>query len=209
MKLASPLAIASPALSTSNDRAFEALTGWRDRGDQSAASRLVHELSPLMHHVAARSLPFPWMAEDAVQTAWMKFFRSLDSFDPRTPLAAWVVLILKRVCANALRGLSRQRLVAFDELPEPVSEVAAAMPVEDQQESREILNRVLDAISRLPVTDRVIVDSLLLDDLPAAEVARRTGLKAGAVRTRACRIRSHLRSMDQRARTSSLHEPAA
>lgn len=164
----------------------------------------------MMHRVAQRSLPCAWMAEDAVQTAWMKLFRALDSFDPRTPLAAWAVMIVKRVCANVLRGIARQRSVALDDVSEPEINIAAAtMPPGDQRDSRELLNHVLKAVSRLSLTDRVIVHSFLLDDLPAAEVARRTGLKAGAVRTRACRIRSQLRSMDRHARASHRHEPAA
>lgn len=40
---------------------------WRDHQDWDAAHRLVRDLSPLMHHIAVRSLSFPWMAEEAVQ----------------------------------------------------------------------------------------------------------------------------------------------
>lgn len=207
MKLASPTP-STPSPGT--DPVIDAMVGWRDRRDQDAALRLVRELSPLMHRVAQRSLPCAWMAEDAVQTAWMKLFRALDSFDPRTPLAAWAVMIVKRVCANVLRGLARQHSVAFDDVPEPEIEIAAAtMPFDDQQDSRDVLHHVLEAVSHLSLTDRVIVHSFLLNDVPAAEVARRTGLNAGAVRTRACRIRSHLRSMDPRSRASHRHEPAA
>lgn len=186
------------------------MAGWRDRRDQDAALRLVREISPLMHGVALRSLPFSWMAEDAVQTAWLKFFRSLESFDARTPLSAWAVMIVKRVCWNMRRGLARQSAMAFDDVADPEIEIAAAtMPFDDQQDSRDVLHHVLEAVSHLSLTDRVIVHSFLLNDVPAAEVARRTGLNAGAVRTRACRIRSHLRSMDPRSRASHRHEPAA
>lgn len=179
---------------TAVDPSIATMVAWRDRRDQTAAVRLVRELSPQMHRVALRSLPFAWMAEDAVQTAWMKLFRSLDSFDPRIPLSAWALMIVNRVCWNIRRGVDRQRTVAWDELPELEIELAAAiMPCEDQPDHREMLRQVMTEVARLSHTDRLIVNSFLLDDQPAAEVARRTGLKVGAVRTRACRLRSRLR----------------
>ena len=193
--------------STGSDQVFEAMTRWRERRDQGAALQLVRELSPLMHRVALRSLPCAWMAEDAVQTAWMKFFRSLDSFDRRIPVSAWAVVIVKRVCSNMLRTLSRQRFIAFDDVAEAEFEVAVATPLsEDQQDQRELLKQVMKTLSSLSLTDRVIVNCLLLDDIPASEVARRTGLNAGAVRTRACRIRSHLRGAKRRALAMDRHE---
>lgn len=189
--------LASPSLSNSSaktDPSLDAMLGWRDRRDQTAAMRLVRELSPQMHRVALRSLPVAWMAEDAVQTAWMKLFRSLDSFDPRVPVSAWALMIVNRVCWNLRRGLQRQRMVAWDDLPEPEIELAVAtLPTEERPDHREMLRQVMAEVARLSHTDRLIVNSFLLDDQPAAEVARRTGLNVGAVRTRACRLRTRLR----------------
>ena len=53
------------------DLALQALCDWRDRRDEKAARRLVSQLSPLMRGIALRALRCPWMAEDALQTAWL------------------------------------------------------------------------------------------------------------------------------------------
>lgn len=176
------------------DALLEAMVGWRDREDQGDASRLVRELSPLMHRVALHSLPCAWMAEDAVQTAWMKLFRSLEKFDARVPLSAWAVMIVKGVCSNMLRSLARHPMAAWDELNEQDTERAVSSGGgELRLQQRERLRFLLEAVSKLNGTDRLIVTSFLLDGHPPAVVAKRTGLSAGAVRTRACRIRSRLR----------------
>lgn len=100
------------------DPALEALCGWRERRDEKAARRLVSQLSPLMRGIALRSLRCPWMAEDAVQTAWMRLFQSLETHELRVPPAAWAVMIIKGVCANMLRTLARRPAVALEELSE-------------------------------------------------------------------------------------------
>ena len=62
-----------------------------------AACRLVGLLSPLMSHVAVPESACQWMAEDAVQLAWVRLFRSLDGFDPRISVSSWAVMIVKGV----------------------------------------------------------------------------------------------------------------
>ncbi len=169
---------------------------WRDHHDQAAAHRLVRELSPLMHHLAARSLPFPWMAEDAVQTAWMKFFRSLDSFDPRIPVSAWLTTILKRVCWNLRRSFHRNEGQRHDALHEQEVELVAPMPTPlEHSMMRERLCGVFVAMDRFEIQDRQILHALVLDEESASDVAQRTGLSAGAVRVRACRMRAALRAL--------------
>ncbi len=171
------------------------MVGWRDRRDQSAAVRLVRELSPQMHRVALRALPFAWMAEDAVQTAWMKLFRSLESFDPRIPLAAWAVMIVKRVCWNMRRGHQPREAIAFVEIEQGSLElIDPVLSPSDQSMMREQLAAVFSMSERLPCRDRQIFQHLLTSEGGAPEIARQIGMSTGAVRVRACRIRSALRA---------------
>lgn len=145
----------------SSIQATDAMPGWRDARDEGAARRLVHGLSPQMHRVAERSLPFSWMAEDAVQTAWMKLFRGIDSFDPRIPVSAWAVMIVKRVCANMVRGHLRHQAQALDELVDHGVEFTASIPSPGEHAiMRERLAGVCAAIDGLAETDRDILHHL-------------------------------------------------
>lgn len=189
----------TPSFTTSTstgDSALEAMVAWRDHGNQSMASQLVRDLSPLLHAVALRSLPFPSMAEDAVQTTWMKFFRSLDTFDPRIPVSAWLTTILKRVCWNVRRSFQRHEGDAHDDFHTQGLDLIAPVPTPREHSIlRERLEGVLTAMDRLEGIDRQISLALVLDDESASEVAQRTGLKVGAVRVRACRLRAALREL--------------
>jgi len=94
------------------------------------------------------------MAEDAVQTAWMKFFPSMESFDPRIPLTAWAVMIVKRVCSNMRRGHLRCGELALDDSVDHGVEFVAPIPSPSESYvSRERLNGVLKAIEELPERD--------------------------------------------------------
>lgn len=160
------------------------------------ASQLVRDLSPLLHAVASRSLPLPSMAEDAVQTTWMKFFRSLDSFDPRIPVSAWLTTILKRVCWTMRRSFHRNQGQYQEALDQQEMELVAPVPSpREHSMMRERLSIVIVAIDHLEGQDRQIMHALVLDEESAAEVAQRTGLSAGAVRVRACRLRAALRAL--------------
>lgn len=178
------------------DPAIDAMVEWRDARDEGAARKLVNELSPQMHRVAERLLPFAWMAEDAVQTAWMKLFRSIDSFDPRIPVSAWAVMIVKRVCSNMVRGHRRHQAQALDELVDRGVEFITSRPSPgDHTIARERLAGVCAALDGMAEADREIFHHLLIDDQRPSEVARRTGLSTGALRVRMCRLRASLRAL--------------
>ena len=183
------------------DMSLEALRGWRERRDEKAARRLVSQLSPLMRGIAMRSLRCPWMAEDAVQTAWMRLFQSLETHELRVPPAAWAVMIIKGVCANMLRTLSRRPTVPLEEVSEgELDKQVTDLSLAGAHETRDRITDAMQIISQLSQADRLILNLYLLKDVSPGVVARRAGLTAGALRTRICRIRSRLRRAACRAR---------
>lgn len=183
-------------MNMSPESSLDSLIAWRDHRDQVEARRLVRELSPLLHSVALRSLPFAWMSDDAVQMTWMKFFRSLEAFDPRIPVSAWLTSILKRVCWNMRRSFHRHEGMAHNDLHLQDFELIAPMPSPREHSMiREKLSGVLTAMEGLRGSDRLIMHALAFSDDSPAEIAQRTGLSAGAVRVRACRLRATMRNL--------------
>lgn len=183
-----------------DDAVRRAQTAWREHRDESAASWLVSHLTPLLHSIALRSLPQPWMAEDAVQTMWMNLFRSLEAFDGRVPFSAWAVCLLKNVCANVRRswhrraGLFPSGTDGGDRLDDR-ERSSFTPPLGDVLMAREDLRSVIRRIRRLPESDRAIVDVIFMGSGSAQDAAARTGLTPGAVRVRAHRIRAELRAV--------------
>lgn len=187
----------APVPDSSDDEVMQAVVAWRDQGDQVAACWIVELVSPLVRGIAYKMLPRAWMVEDAVQNTLAGIFKSLDTFDARIPLGAWAVHLARNVCSNLLRSWQRRALV----LPMEADaanlhdlELGDSRPaLDDEIMAREELRMVLHRIAQLEATDRLIVNMLLMGDCPTADVSRATGLSAGAVRVRACRIRAGLR----------------
>jgi len=172
------------------------MIAWRDCRDQAAATYLVKQFTPMMLRIAIRSLSCPWMAEDAVQIAWVKFFGSFDTFDTRIPISAWAVVVIKSVCLNIHRGLNRRPAIALDDLPYEVSDLMDPSPATDERcVLREKLIEIFQVISLLPAQDQIIMNSLFLEGNPPDEVARLTNLSTGALRVRTSRLRSRLSAM--------------
>jgi RNA polymerase sigma factor (sigma-70 family) len=71
-------------------------------GDQLAMDALVHDLTPLLWHVARGCGLDAVRAEDVVQTVWLSLLRSLDALrDPRA-LVGWLVVTTRREAVRAL-----------------------------------------------------------------------------------------------------------
>lgn len=179
------------------DAVMHEVIAWLERGDQAAARRIVERLAPLVRGIAFQKLPRAWMVEDAVQSTLASVFHSLDTFDARVPLSAWAVHIAKNVCSNVLRSWRRRTVFSAAEMDvEHLHEFEydeAGPSLDAEIMAREELRMVLQCVAQLDAKDRLVVVMLFITDCPAAEVGRRIGLSAGAVRVRACRIRSALR----------------
>lgn len=184
-------------MNTNDDQALTAMLAWRDHRDDNAALWLVEQFTPLLYSIALRTLPRPCMVDDAVQTAWMKFFRHLDRFDPRIPLSAWAVCVVKSVCSNVIRSWRRRQVfiasdLGADDLGHFQANLSSA-PAADTLIAREDLRRIVRRIGKLANTDQLIVSQLFMGDATTHDVAALTGLSTGAIRVRACRIRHALR----------------
>jgi RNA polymerase sigma-70 factor (ECF subfamily) len=180
-----------------DDPAIEAIVAWRERGDQAAARRIVEQLTPLVRGIAFRSLPRPWMVDDAVQNTLSNVFRSLDKFDHRVPLTAWAVCLSRNVCKDMLRRWHHRSVFPAAEMgieKHGHEERGNHGPSLDEVVmAREELRHAFQCIASLDETDRRVINLLFMDGCSAADVALRTGLSAGAVRVRAFRIRNVLR----------------
>jgi RNA polymerase sigma-70 factor (ECF subfamily) len=125
----------------------------------------------------------PELAADIAQTAFERAFRAWDTIDhPR----AWLRRVAQRELAETARKAGRERLT--DSPPDRAGAVSAAMAVELQAQSRD----VLAVLASLPVKQRQVM-AWSYDGFSAAEIARETGDSAEAVRQNLARARKTLR----------------
>ena len=135
------------------------------------------------YRLAVAMLRDPTEAEDAVQEAAMKAWRSLQRLREPEQSRAWFLSIVANQCRSTMRRRwwSVVRLASRD--------TAGADPEEPAVGSLD-LDR---AMKRLTPDDRAILHLRYFLDLPVDEVARVFGISFGAAKTRIYRAAHRLR----------------
>ena len=143
----------------------------------------------------------PHDAEDMVQEAYLKAYRSFDSFKGDAPLA-WLLAILRNSCLTWLKRQQKQGIVidfndaiernelkhmAAGHMEAPALPDAGLLAAAEQK-------RVREALSELAEPYRVVVILREFEDLKYAEIAEILGVPVGTVMSRLSRARGLLRT---------------
>ncbi|MET7758711.1 RNA polymerase sigma factor [Streptomyces sp. NPDC005389] len=128
-------------------------------------------------------------AEDVVQQAFFKAYRSLGRFQEGSPFRPWLLRIVVNETRNTVRSAGRQRAVADREadllggeprIPESADPAVAAV-------ERERSRRLLDALDGLGEDHRQVVIHRYLLELDETETAQALGWPRGTVKSRLSR----------------------
>jgi RNA polymerase sigma factor (sigma-70 family) len=180
------------------DVADEVLAAAFARGEDAALARAYERWAALVHGMAVRALG-PGEADDVTQQVFIAAWRSREGYRPEAgPLAAWVVGITRHEVADALRRRAR-REVSLQPGPEGIDALAASADRDGARRAGpedSLPDRLLvrAEVARLGQPQRRIVELAFYDDLTHQQIADRTGLPLGTVK-------SHLRRTLARLRT--------
>ena len=152
-------------------------------GEHNAYEAIVSRYQKGLFNVALRMLGNYEDARDATQTAFIKAYEHLDSFNPEQRFFNWLYRILKNECLNSLRG----RRAA-----EPVSVGLAATNRADPVEERERHQAVQSALLTLSMEYREVVVLRHFTDLSYDEIAATLGIPAKTVKSRLYTARQQL-----------------
>ena len=183
-------------------------------GDEAAFEALIHRYHGLMLRLAMTYVRDRGVAEDVVQETWLTFLRSLDRFEGRSSLKAWIFGILTNVAKSKRRKESRILALAsflrvYDaDSPRPTvdrgrfrgdgdwiappdswSNVPLAKVL-----SGETMEQVKAAIEALPVTQREVILLRDVAGLEADEVCQLLSISAANQRVRLHRGRAAVRT---------------
>ena len=148
-------------------------------------------------------------AEDVVQDAYLRAFRSWRTFQPGTDIRRWLFTIARNVF---LRSRERgQREVTLDDEQSTVADAAQAQEAWVRGGLDPILDRtdlgpaIMSALARLPENFRAVVVLVDLEDQPYEAAAEVLGVPVGTVRSRLFRGRKLLQqSLAQHARDAGI-----
>ncbi|MFF3532270.1 RNA polymerase sigma factor [Streptomyces rubiginosohelvolus] len=159
-------------------------------GDEAAFAAIYQRWGALVHTMAWRALGDAHEAEDVTQLVFVGAWRGRSGYRrDRGSLGAWLVGITRRKIADALTArTSRTRLT------ESAAHYAGRLR-HDPAESDVIVDRVLvlDALSRLPSDQQRVLSMTFYEGLTQAEIAARTGMPLGTVKSHCRRGMNRLR----------------
>jgi RNA polymerase sigma-70 factor, ECF subfamily len=154
-------------------------------GDPLAAAALVRRTQTDVWRLCA-ALGDPASADDLTQETYLRAFASLHRFEHRSSLRTWLLVIARRVCADAVRARRRRRLtlVADADL-----EVLAGRDAADGVAEGAVVD---DLLARLDADRREAFVLTQLIGLSYAEAAEVAGCPVGTIRSRVARARADL-----------------
>lgn len=168
-------------------------------GDSAAFARLHGRLRPRLQAFLVTIVRDEAAVDDMIQLTLLKAHLARQRFalqggDPDGAVQAWYFAIARNVAMDALRQRyrgQRQHASLEDAVGpglEPADpEVHPEALGERAEREAEIVDRVREAIARLPAGQREVVELHKLRGLGMAEIAARLDVREGAVRVRAHR----------------------
>jgi RNA polymerase sigma-70 factor (ECF subfamily) len=166
-------------------------------GDAAAFDQLLSSQRPRAMAAALRVLHNPDDAEDAVQEAFLKIWRSLPSFEGRSSFSTWIHRIVVNASLDLMRKCAaRAEIVERPELNDEVAATAVEPAHEETPESalgdREIEKLVRVAVAALPAAHRQVMVLREFEDYSYQEMAEIIQCPVGTVMSRLHHARGRL-----------------
>jgi RNA polymerase sigma-70 factor (ECF subfamily) len=137
--------------------------------------------SPQIYRVCMGYFNDPAAAKDLTQETFIAVWNNLPTFRQESKMSTWIFRIATNICLRAIEKSRRYKVV---ELPIEIPDVAP-----DSQDEK--LAFLYACIAELKETERIII-SLVLEDLPQAEIADIVGVSHGNIRIKIHRIKEKL-----------------
>lgn len=152
-------------------------------GNQNAFKTLYDRYGQSLLRTALRMLQNQHDAEDAVQTTFVKLYRSMKNFRYESKFSTYLFRILMNVCFDQIAKRNKMRMETLDHV------IHAADPKHD-------LRMQLDeAISSLPDQQRACFFLFAVEELKQDEIAYVMDLSLGGVKSNIFHAKKHLRKV--------------
>ncbi len=127
---------------------------WKSKGgDRQAFEAIYQKYLDHLLTIAVHLLRDPALAEDAVQEVFVRFIQSLDTFELRGSLKAFLSCCVANGCRDMLRRRQRRPAGPLDEdMAGPAQPAPPAVLIRDEQD-----RRLLASLNELPYEQREAV----------------------------------------------------
>jgi len=142
-----------------------------------------------MFTIACRYLNNDEDAKDAMQEAFLKAFKNIDSYEPTATIGAWLKRIVINQCLDALK----KKKLHFEELSDEV--IALENETDWQFESHITKKEVLDAIGVLKLKYKTVVQLYLIEGYDHVEISQILEIPVKTSRTHLRRGKEKLKEL--------------
>jgi len=165
-------------------------------GSSDALSRLYDRHAAIVFGLARRILMRVEDAEEVVQDVFAQVWRDAGRYVPeRATVAGWIVMLARTRAIDRLRARNARPDQTHGAEPGPAAPLTA--PGRDPEQvavSEEDGRKVRQALTSLPPEQRSLVEMAYYEGLTQSEIAERTGVPLGTVKTRVRAAMATLRS---------------
>jgi RNA polymerase sigma factor (sigma-70 family) len=162
-------------------------------GSEDAFVQLFRRYAAAACGLAHRVLGDAALAEEVLQEVFLSVWRRAGSYDPaRGTVHSWLLTQVHHRAVDAVRRRQAARRRELTPLPEPVEDVDRVVE-EDWLAVRRA--QVRAALARLSAEHRQVIELAYYGGLTQAEIAGRTGLPLGTVKSRTLAAMHRLRRM--------------
>ncbi len=154
------------------------------QGDFSAATALVHRLSPQLHRFFVVQFANGGDADDLLQETWLRIHKVRHTYRAGEPVLPWLYAIARHIRVDQYRKVSRRS--AREQPLEGTPEV----PLPPRSGGTLDLEALL---APLPASQREVIEMLKVAGMTLEEVARATSSSVGSVKQKAHRAYEKLR----------------
>lgn len=153
-------------------------------GDQQAVSECLERYGPLVWSLARRATENASEAEDAVQEIFIDLWKSAHRFDENVASeATFVSMLARRRLIDRRRKRGRQPNI--EPLPERLE--SSDRPARAHAELKDEVARARSAMSELRDEQRRVLELAVVDGLTHQQIATKTSMPLGTVKTHARR----------------------
>lgn len=158
--------------------------------DMAAFEMLFRHFGPRIRAFMLKRACDGSQAEELMQETMMMVWRKADQFDPeRGNAAAWIFTIARNVRIDNLRKTKRPEFDPNDPAFSPGEPQAPDIHFEKNQNA----DRIRRALSELPVEQADLLRMSFFEELPHSQIAEKTNLPLGTVKSRIRAAFSRLR----------------
>jgi RNA polymerase sigma factor (sigma-70 family) len=164
------------------------------RRDRQAFAQIFDHFAPRLDSYLVKLGLDPTTAQEVCQDTMITLWNKADQFDPsRSSLGTW----LYRIARNRRIDLARRDRVDYLDPNEPaltqIADQSAGPDAQIDGQRRE--DRVRAALAQLPSEQNKLIEMAFFDGLSHSEIAARTGLPLGTVKSRIRLAFSRLRRL--------------